>query len=533
MPKATLPQLNAAYLKDFVNKLLRRTPPSVNTAIAFSAQNSYQETGGPGQDSSDVCAPIDASYVLAGGLDARLSNERVLTGSTSVFVTDGGPNAPVTLTAQWSDDGTNTLVPTTGNDNVEVSTNQAAICIYCVNTNAGAGAHALAGEADGGLGVVGQSNHNDGVYGHAGAAADRTNEQYSVNSADRTQLGDFADLNEVAAPQDAPANKVRIFAKVDGHPYSVDDAGNEFDLTSSGTCEWTDDGTGTLKPTTANDNVYVDSTTDPAIFARQGASGLGGNVCALRAMGNGAAGIEATSNTGKAIIAISNVDAISGNTLAAADRTNEQYCLYADSRTYLGALADLSEAAVPEDAPTGKVRIFAKTDGKPYSVDDAGNEYDLTSGGASFTTGMIMLWSGTIATIPAGWVLCDGANSTPDLRNRFIVCADADVGGVAKTTVEGAASVSGGSIDYTPAGTNSGTAINAHAVHNHPIDHTHGGGLLKQGTLPGAPPANAYVGNSGNNAATQTHTVGTEPSFAGTAAHIIPPYYALAYIMKT
>jgi hypothetical protein len=143
------------------------------------------------------------------------------------------------------------------------------------------------------------------------------------------------------------------------------------------------------------------------------------------------------------------------------------------------------------------------------------------------------MWSGTIATIPAGWVLCDGANSTPDLRNRFIVCADADVGGVAKTTVEGAASVSGGSIDYTPAGTNSGTAINAHAVHNHPIDHTHGGGLLKQGTLPGAPPANAYVGNSGNNAATQTHTVGTEPSFAGTAAHIIPPYYALAYIMKT
>jgi hypothetical protein len=516
MNEKNSPQITAAKLKAFVKKLMRKSAPSINTARAFVGTSVSEEIGGPHEDWSTLSAPIDASYVLAGGLDARLSNERVLTGSTSVFVTDGGPNAPVTLTAQWSDDGTNTLVPTTGNDNVEVSTNQAAICIYGINTDAGAGSHALAGEADGGLGVVGQSNHNDGVYGHAGAAADRTNEQYSVNSADRTQLGDFADLNEVAAPQDAPANKVRIFAKVDGHPYSVDDAGNEFDLTATGTCEWTDDGTGTLKPTTANDNVEVESDKPVAIF--------GYSTDAYSGFGIGYAGVSGKGDHNNGVF---------GMTVAAADRTAEVYSVYSYDRTRLGHFADLSEAAVPEDAPTGKVRIFAKTDGKPYSVDDAGNEYDLTSGGASFTAGMIMMWSGTIATIPAGWVLCDGANSTPDLRNRFIVCADADVGGVAKTTIEGAASVSGGSIDYTPAGTNSGTAINAHAVHNHPIDHTHGGGLLKQGTLPGAPPANAYVGNSGNNAATQTHTVGTEPSFAGTAAHIIPPYYALAYIMKT
>jgi hypothetical protein len=38
-------------------------------------------------------------------------------------------------------------------------------------------------------------------------------------------------------------------------------------------------------------------------------------------------------------------------------------------------------------------------------------------------TGIISMWSGSIASIPSGWFLCDGANGTPDLRNRFIVGA--------------------------------------------------------------------------------------------------------------
>ncbi len=38
-------------------------------------------------------------------------------------------------------------------------------------------------------------------------------------------------------------------------------------------------------------------------------------------------------------------------------------------------------------------------------------------------TGAIMMWSGAIANIPAGWALCNGQNGTPDLRGRFIVSA--------------------------------------------------------------------------------------------------------------
>ena len=38
-------------------------------------------------------------------------------------------------------------------------------------------------------------------------------------------------------------------------------------------------------------------------------------------------------------------------------------------------------------------------------------------------SGIICMWSGASTAIPSGWVLCDGNNNTPDLRNRFIVGA--------------------------------------------------------------------------------------------------------------
>jgi Tfp pilus assembly protein FimT len=37
--------------------------------------------------------------------------------------------------------------------------------------------------------------------------------------------------------------------------------------------------------------------------------------------------------------------------------------------------------------------------------------------------GIVSLWYGTIGNIPSGWALCDGNNSTPDLRDRFVVGA--------------------------------------------------------------------------------------------------------------
>ena len=39
-------------------------------------------------------------------------------------------------------------------------------------------------------------------------------------------------------------------------------------------------------------------------------------------------------------------------------------------------------------------------------------------------SGGIIIWSGAANAIPSGWVLCNGSNSTPDLRGKFVVGYD-------------------------------------------------------------------------------------------------------------
>ena len=62
--------------------------------------------------------------------------------------------------------------------------------------------------------------------------------------------------------------------------------------------------------------------------------------------------------------------------------------------------------------------------------------------------GMIINWYGSIESIPAGFVLCDGNNGTPDLRDKFIVGAKQDDGGVAKSNIEGSLKQTGGNTSH-------------------------------------------------------------------------------------
>ena len=43
--------------------------------------------------------------------------------------------------------------------------------------------------------------------------------------------------------------------------------------------------------------------------------------------------------------------------------------------------------------------------------------------GAALPSGLIVMWSGALSNIPAGWTLCNGANGTPNLQDKFIVGA--------------------------------------------------------------------------------------------------------------
>lgn len=134
--------------------------------------------------------------------------------------------------------------------------------------------------------------------------------------------------------------------------------------------------------------------------------------------------------------------------------------------------------------------------------------------------GGIIMWSGSIASIPAGWALCDGANGTPDLRSKFLVGASASGGHAVGAT--------GGATSSTPTIT-----VNNHTLTESQMpSHTHsfvtqgGGGGSYAGvssSLGYYNPANSFATGGGG---AHNHTA------TSSAVSTLPPYYALAFIMK-
>ena len=124
----------------------------------------------------------------------------------------------------------------------------------------------------------------------------------------------------------------------------------------------------------------------------------------------------------------------------------------------------------------------------------------------AFTTGMIMMWSGAISNIPSGWVLCDGNNSTPDLRNRFIVGAGNSY----------AVAATGGADSVT-------LTVAQIPAHNHPIQ-------IRTGK-----DDDNFSFNQGfsSDAPTSGGTYNSNSTGGGQSHENRPPYYALAFIMKT
>ncbi len=146
-------------------------------------------------------------------------------------------------------------------------------------------------------------------------------------------------------------------------------------------------------------------------------------------------------------------------------------------------------------------------------------------------SGLISMWSGTIATIPTGWVLCNGSNSTPDLRNKFVIGAHSDTAGVAYSTVTGSNTTSGGTKDaINVSHTHTATSAVTDPGHTHVA--TNGPNYyvdVGSGAFAGVQAA-ATTGSS-----TTGITVATTIDSAGSSGtnQNLPPYYALAFIMKT
>lgn len=158
----------------------------------------------------------------------------------------------------------------------------------------------------------------------------------------------------------------------------------------------------------------------------------------------------------------------------------------------------------------------------PYAY-KAGNE---------IPSGVIVMWSGSITNIPNGWVLCDGSDGTPDLRNMFIIGAGSshNIGDT------------GGEPDHN------------HAISSFISSHTHISGTYQLDTLPtgGSHITNtsahgvsvynnklyADTGTAWDWPQVKINVIGSSGAAEGSlegetdSTSALPPYYALAYIMK-
>jgi hypothetical protein len=134
--------------------------------------------------------------------------------------------------------------------------------------------------------------------------------------------------------------------------------------------------------------------------------------------------------------------------------------------------------------------------------------------GSAIPSGGIIIWSGSSASIPTGWLLCDGSSSTPDLRNRFVVGA----------TSTYAVNATGGSADAI-------VVSHTHTATVTDPGHFHTSTVLSGSNVNGNPGVNLGSGNTGT-AVTGITVANSTTGSSGTNANL-PPYFALCYIMKS
>lgn len=189
--------------------------------------------------------------------------------------------------------------------------------------------------------------------------------------------------------------------------------------------------------------------------------------------------------------------------------------------------------------------------------------------------GGIIMWSGAVSAIPPGWALCDGTNGTPNLRDRFVVGAGSTynvgaTGGASTVALTagqlpghthaagGLTAASGGAHTHTVSGS-AATGGAAFSINSRRQDGTNsiftspsgislnefgGGGSFTRVGSGGGTSSTDQLSYSGQHthsvtgnadaAGAHTHTVtgSTASTGAGEAHENLPPYYALAFIMR-
>jgi microcystin-dependent protein len=218
---------------------------------------------------------------------------------------------------------------------------------------------------------------------------------------------------------------------------------------------------------------------------------------------------------------------------------------------------------------TGNANVTGDVTANAFIGDGSG-----LTGINSVPKGLISLWYGSVASIPAGYFLCDGTNETPDLRDRFIRGAGStynpgDTGGANSFTLSTANLPAHSHSDGNYAGNTSNNGshnhgINAGGAHGHNLSnngaHSHNitpegngnsgvwaseaGVFIKNRTSSSAGNHNHNINSAGNHGHNTNGAGNHNHSFSvnvagnsgstgsGTSFAVTPLYYALAYIMK-
>lgn len=184
--------------------------------------------------------------------------------------------------------------------------------------------------------------------------------------------------------------------------------------------------------------------------------------------------------------------------------------------------------------------------------------YVLTGANTLVPAGVIAIWSGTLGSIPSGWVACDGTSGTPDLQDQFVICTGvtyprATTGGTATHTPGTIASASAGGhtptvniashvlteaeLPVTQVGCGIGLSSGDSQVPNHGTraQSNPNRSLTSDGDAASTEPLTQAFGSgdghghTGSSVAVPNHS---HDVVIGAQNHI-PPYYSLIYIMKS
>jgi microcystin-dependent protein len=186
------------------------------------------------------------------------------------------------------------------------------------------------------------------------------------------------------------------------------------------------------------------------------------------------------------------------------------------------------------DALTDKVGIGTTQPSQKLEVDGTLKATSVQIGNvtnAFIPYGTIILWYGNPAALPTGWVLCDGTNSTPNLRDKFVL-------GAGNTYAK---DNTGGSANKTLATANlpvhSHTGNTNSINHNHSVRSEYGSNQELTWIAPGGKYlqisfVQSYLNNGTCRPSSHSHSYWTNYTGSGSSFSILPPYYCLAYIMK-